>query len=161
MVRITLIGARSLALAAIVMLPLTACSSGESVDAEEPAAAVEFEASGTVSVPYDLGLTYVRQQNPDGELKDGGKCGVDSPYRDLDGGAQLVIRSSDGKILRSTELNEPTLAKEATRCRLSFSLDGVKIQEDDIYEVAVGNASRGTLVSSQAELEEGLFITLK
>ena len=147
--------ASSLSLVAIAMLALTSCSN-DAPAATEAAAPLEFEASGYVSVPYHQGMTMIAQTIFEiDSLKEGEECAIDSSYSDLGAGSQLVIRSSDGTVLGSTELEEPYLKKE--HCQLRFALEGVDIQEDDIYEIAVGRDVRETLIASQAELESGDF----
>lgn len=111
-----------------------------------------FDGSGVVSAPMNLGMTYYVQGAPK-DLVEGGKCHIDSPYRDLKAGSQLVVRSSDGKILATAELAEATLSGK--RCDLTFALSDIPQQEDDIYEVAVGRGSRGTVIFTQADLSSG------
>ena len=99
------------------------------------------------------GMTYYVQAAAAGELKEGGKCAVDSGYADLKAGSQLVVRSSDGKILATDNLGDAILSGDD--CDMVFLISKIPRQEDDIYEVAVGNDSRGTIIFTEAELSSG------
>jgi len=103
------------------------------------------------------GMTYYVQADAAGgvkeDLQEGGKCAVESAYADLKAGSQLVVRSSDGKVLATDSLGDAIVSGDD--CNMVFMIAKVPRQDDDIYEVAVGNEARGTIIFTEAELASG------
>lgn len=129
-------------------------------EAESPST---FTVSGVVAVPLANYSTQRASGLPQTakltEVEDGSPCVVDSGFEDLDIGAQVLVKSSEGKILGKGELGSPTVQSSIFgRCVLPFTVSDVAVQGDDLFELFAGGSSRGSVVGTEAELASGDLI---
>jgi hypothetical protein len=151
----------SAAVAALTCLVLASCATRPA--AKPTPTPKPFSATGTISVPMDIGASLPLQ---DGKPAIGNPCIPKGGYSDVDEGAQVIVANGSGETVAVGELdgggvqNGPAgNAFYQSVCEYPFTVSGIP-SGSKFYSVHIGNANRGEQTYTRSQLEDGIALTL-